>query len=80
MLCVKCGKNERYERDGRVFRLCAFCALDALQTFLNSPDEEAVEHSVQADKCPSCKNGIVYDAEFDKWFNCSDCAGTGIRR
>lgn len=41
---------------------------------------EAAEQSVQADKCPSCKNGIIYDAWFDKWFNCSDCAGTGIRR
>ncbi len=29
-------------------------------------------------KCPSCENGIVYDAEFDKWFNCSACNGTGI--
>ena len=44
------------------------------------PFVEAVEHGVQADKCPSCENGIIYDAEFDKWFNCSDCAGTGIRR
>jgi hypothetical protein len=38
------------------------------------------QHGVQSGKCPTCSNGIVYDAEFDKWFNCSDCAGTVIRR
>jgi len=32
------------------------------------------------DVCPHCENGIVWDAEFDKWFNCSACHGTGKRR
>lgn len=79
LLCAKCGKNERYERNGRVFRLCASCAWTNLLIFVNESDK-AVEQSVQADKCPTCENGIIYDAEFDKWFNCSDCFGTGIRR
>jgi hypothetical protein len=43
-------------------------------------DIEAAQQSVQSDKCPECSRGIVYDAEFDKWFNCSACGGTGIRR
>jgi hypothetical protein len=33
-LCVKCGKNERYERNGRVFELCASCAWENLQHLL----------------------------------------------
>lgn len=32
------------------------------------------------DVCPHCENGIVWDAEFDKWFTCSACHGTGKRR
>jgi ribosomal protein S27AE len=28
-------------------------------------------------KCPSCENGIIWDAEFDKWFLCPACNGTG---
>jgi len=41
-------------------------------------DKKKIE-AIQKSKCPTCENGIVYDGEFDKWFNCSDCNGTGYR-
>lgn len=31
-----------------------------------------------ADKCPECENGLVWDAEYDTWFACSICKGTGV--
>lgn len=31
LLCLKCGKRKRYERNGRVFNLCAVCAWNDLQ-------------------------------------------------
>lgn len=39
-LCVKCGENERYERNGRVFKLCASCAWGNLQTLLYGDIED----------------------------------------
>ena len=39
---------------------------------------ESAQHRVQATKCPHCEKGIIYDAWFDKWFNCSACHGTGF--
>ena len=39
-LCVICGKNERYERNGRVFKLCASCSYKALQDLLFGENEE----------------------------------------
>ena len=39
-LCAKCGKNERYERDGHVFALCASCAWENLQKLLYGEIEE----------------------------------------
>lgn len=36
--------------------------------------------NIQVDKCPDCEHGIVYDAVFDAWFDCSTCNGAGIRK
>lgn len=42
-------------------------------------DLEKLE-AAQERKCPECENGIIWDAEFDKWFNCSACGGAGKRK
>lgn len=77
LLCVKCGKNKRYERDGRVFKLCASCGFENLLKLLNDPDDEAVEHTLAADVCPDCKGeGIVKDG-FGQLFECARCNGSG---
>jgi hypothetical protein len=39
-LCAKCGENERYERNGCVFKLCASCSWENLQRLLNDEIEE----------------------------------------
>ena len=36
-LCIVCGKNPPYERNGRVFKLCSECALERLDTLLFMP-------------------------------------------
>lgn len=29
--------------------------------------------------CPHCNGGKIYDAEHDRWFDCSVCNGSGVR-
>lgn len=36
--------------------------------------------NMQVDKCPDCEHGIVYDAVYDAWFDCSTYNGVGIRK
>jgi len=31
------------------------------------------------DKCPHCDGGMVYDGQYDKWFYCDVCDGSGVR-
>jgi Zn-finger protein len=37
-VCTKCGKNKRYERDGKRYKLCASCAWASLLAFMESMD------------------------------------------
>jgi len=81
MLCKKCGKNECYERNGRVFALCAVCSWNALQKFLDLPDPRsptlrAPVHAGQP--CPSCNGyGELLDTEAEAYGTCPECDGTG---
>ena len=49
-----------------------------IANWLDRVDEQRNAPVQSEQKCPDCENGIVYDAEFDRWFDCSTCHGTGI--
>jgi len=70
LLCVKCGKNARYEHDGRVFGLCASCAWISLQALLSGEIE-------QTDKCPRCNGRGYYTDGYDNDLKCPKCDGKG---
>ena len=81
MLCKKCCKYERYERNGRVFPLCAVCSWSALMKLLDLP-ESAVELRTEAETagqpCPSCNGyGELRDDEAEAFGTCPTCDGTG---
>jgi len=40
MKCTKCGINEQYERNGRIFKLCASCAWENLEKLLFEDEDE----------------------------------------
>jgi len=80
MLCKKCGKYECYERNGRVFALCAVCSWNALQELLDLPDSaaELLRAPVQSEqKCPDC-NGDGRKGGIGLSYTCPTCDGTGI--
>jgi len=82
MLCKKCGKYPCYERKGRVFALCAFCSLDAIQEALESPDRaaELQRAPVQTEqKCPNC-DGVGSGSTENGGWECCICNGTGISK
>ncbi len=60
LLCIKCGKRKRYERNGRVFNLCVVCGWNNIQEFLDLPDHpaelrnEAEPDGTPAAICASC--------------------------
>lgn len=40
-LCERCGKYPKYQRQGKVYKLCAACGWEALKELLGWPDEPA---------------------------------------
>lgn len=84
-LCMKCGKRKRHERNGRVFKLCAVCALENLQTLLKGEDNEFACHScdgtgyIDGSQCDSC-GGLGFfadDYEEAKEITDNEAAGAG---
>lgn len=73
MLCKKCGKNPCYERNGRVFALCASCGWSNLMMLLDLPDR-ATEQRNEAEggaECPYCLDTHVLldgDEERTCWY------------
>lgn len=65
LLCLKCGKRERYERNGRVFNLCSVCAWNNLQTLFYGENDEY--------KCITCNGTGYIDA-----YRCESCDGVGF--
>lgn len=55
-----------------------FCLVSLLILSVIAASLKEIDWSNE-NKCPSCKNGIVWDAEYGKWFICSRCGGTGIK-
>ena len=52
-------------------------------SFINGwqAQQEAAQHSVQSDECPTCAGlGFVNDDRGRRGVDCSDCNGSGIRR
>lgn len=80
MLCEKCGEREKYAREGKVFRLCATCALENFFNFLELPDEEIRPTQRAADVCPTCHGFCNISERGTTVIVCPTCAGTGIHR
>ena len=71
MQCKICGKNPCYERNGRVFALCASCIWKALQELLDLPDPRsptlrAVVQSEQTESYTVCTICGKKDGEHDQ--------------
>jgi hypothetical protein len=38
-LCESCGKQPRYQRKGKTYKLCVVCGWEAISALLNIPDD-----------------------------------------